>query len=327
MKNLAAIFFCIGILALILGAVLVGFAANEIYFLRPAEGAETVTVVIPEGATQGEISALLANGRLVSSRVLFKLYTKWRGVDTQFQHGIFEIVRGTSIRKIVNQLTVSEADETTITVIEGWTIREMAAYLAEKTDVTAEAYKTSAEARAWQDEFAFLDIKPSGHDLEGFLFPDTYRILKAASAEDVIRKQLITFERRVGEIAYDDLILASIVEREVRGEEDRRMVADLFKRRIEAGIGLQADSTVNYITGKNTPSISYEDTKIDSPYNTYKYRGLPPGPISNPGLESINAVRNPLPNDFFYFLTDAEGDVHYAKTLEEHNRNKSQYLQ
>lgn len=326
MKNLVAIFFCVGILALILGAVLVGFAANEIYFLHPAEGAETVTVVILEGATQAEINTLLENERLVSSGLLFKIYTKWRNADTQFKPGVFDVVRGSSMRQIVNQLTVGHTDETVITMIEGWTIREMAAYLAEKTDITAEAYKTSAASAAWKNEFEFLDVLPVRNDLEGFLFPDTYRILKAGFAEDVIRKQLAAFEKKVGEIAYDDLILASIVEREVRGEKDRRMVADLFKRRIAAGIGLQADSTVNYITGKNTPSISYEDIKIDSPYNTYKYRGLPPGPISNPGLEAVNAVRNPLANDYLYFLTDPEGIVHYGRTLEEHNKNRVRYL-
>lgn len=326
MKNLVIIFFCFGLLVLIFGAVLVGFAANEIYFLRPAEGAETITAVVPAGVTQNEIGALLVKERLVSSRLLFKLYTKWRGADTQFQYGTFEIVRGSSIRKIVNQLTVSQADEVMITMIEGWTIREMAAYLEEATAIATDDFLESATASLWQEEFAFLGAKPSSRDLEGFLFPDSYRILKSAAAEDVIRKQLTAFAVKAGEISYDDLILASIVEREVRGEQDRRMVANLFQRRLKIGMGLQADSTVNYVTGKNTPALSAEDKELDTPYNTYKYRGLPPGPISNPSLESIDAVRRPFANDYWFFLTDSEGNVHYGKTLEEHNVNKARYL-
>lgn len=285
-----------------------------------------MTIIIPEGATQAEISEQLVGANLISSPFLLKIYAKLRGADTQFQSGTFDIVRGSSMRRIVNQLIESRADETSVTIIEGWTVPEIADYLAGTTDIMAEAYVAATRSVAWQEEFAFLNVKPASRDLEGFLFPDTYRILKQASAEDITRKQLATFEIKVGDISYDDLILASIVEREVRGLRDRRTVADLFKRRLEAGVGLQADSTVNYVTGKNTPAISIEDTKIDSPYNTYKYRGLPPGPISNPGLESVNAVHNPLANDHWFFLTDREGDVHYAKTLEEHNVNKLRYL-
>jgi UPF0755 protein len=316
-----------GILVLIFGAVLFGFAMNEVYFLRPGDDTVVVRVEIPEGATQASIGVLLKEQELVSSPFLFKLYTKWRDADTEFQQGTFDVVRGSSMRRIVNQLLAGrEATEQTITIIEGWTLQEMAAYLDRESAISENEFTAAARAGGWEEDFTFLKVKPSGADLEGFLFPDTYRVFADASGTDVVRKQLTNFEQKVGKISYDDLILASIVEREVRGERDQRMVADLFLRRIEIGMGLQADSTVNYVTGKNTPAISFDDTRLDTPYNTYKHRGLPPGPISNPGLESIEAVRNPLKNDFLYFLTDPAGNVHYGRTFEEHNQNKAQYL-
>lgn len=298
------IFLVIGFLTLIFGAVLVGFSANEIYFLQPT-GSEAIRIDIQPGATVSEISQILVDEKLISSPLLFKLYVRQRNLETEFQRGTFLIVRGTSIRKIVNLMTgIVPKGELQITIIEGWAIREISA------------------------ELESLGIKENqiAPKLEGYLFPDTYRIFKDATADDLVRKAQTNFEEKVGAISKEDLILASIVEREVRGEQDRGMVADLFQRRLKIGMALQADSTVNYVTGKNTPALSAEDKALETPYNTYKYRGLPPGPISNPGIEAINAVRNPIPNQYLYFLTDHQGGVHYARTLEEHNQNKAQFL-
>jgi UPF0755 protein len=129
-----------------------------------------------------------------------------------------------------------------------------------------------------------------------------------------------------GRPLFDVVTMASIVEAEVRGDEDRRMVADIFWRRLDVGMALQADSTVNYVTGKGHASVSLEDTEVESRYNTYKYPGLPFGPICNPGLSAIKAAVDPKPNAYWYFLTDKEGTVHYGKTLDEHNTNKAIYL-
>lgn len=307
MRQLGTIFFCFGLLALIFGAVVTGFAANEIYFLRPAENAPRVTITISEGATAGEIARQLADERLVSSPRLFEWYVRVRDLDRAVGQGTFEIARGTSMRAIANLLTFADRPEKTITVIEGWTRREIADYLV-SVGIPRDDFLAASEG------------------LEGYLFPDTYRIFSDATAEDIVQKMRANFDTKVGVISRDDLILASIVEREVARDEDRRMVADIFRRRLDVGWALQADSTVNYVTGKRTPSISLADRDLDSPYNTYRYPGLPPGPISNPGLSAINAVRNPESNDFWYFLTDTEGNVHYARTLEEHNENRARYL-
>lgn len=307
MKHLPIIFFCFGIFLLIFGAVLAGFAANEIYFLRPAEGAPPVTVEVPAGASLDEVARLLADERLVSSPQLFEWYVRWRDLDRSIQPGTYTIARGTSMRQIANLLTSIGNRELTITTIEGWTRTDMADYLV-----------TVGIPRA--------DFLAASAGLEGYLFPDTYRIFSDATAADVVAKMRANFDAKVGEISRDDLILASIVEREVATDRDRRLVADIFLRRLEIGWALQADSTVNYVTGKDTPAISATDRNLDSPYNTYRYRGLPPGPISNPGLSAINAVRNPVSNSYWYFLTDPAGNVYYASSLDEHNENKAKFL-
>ncbi|HYC34769.1 MAG TPA: endolytic transglycosylase MltG [Candidatus Paceibacterota bacterium] len=171
---------------------------------------------------------------------------------------------------------------------------------------------------------------------EGYLFPDTYFLLPDIAPSELVARLEDTFWMRVeekfgwkkeeSEKTYDTLILASILEEEVRGLSDKKMVADIFQRRMKIGMPLQADSTLAYITGRDSLSLTVDDLKSDSPYNSYTKKGLPPTPISNPGLESIEAALNPEPNKYLYFLTDEDGKVYYAKTFDEHKQNKFKYL-
>ncbi len=169
------------------------------------------------------------------------------------------------------------------------------------------------------------------------MFPDTYRIFKNATAQDIIEKMLDNFDQKISselrtEISkqnksiFDIITLASIVEKELSADEDRAIAADIFYRRMEIGMPLQSDATVNYVTGKKETRPSVDDTHTDSLYNTYQNRGLPPGPISNPGLSAIKAVIYPKANNYYYFLTTEEGDVIYSRTNDEHAENKAKYL-
>jgi UPF0755 protein len=166
--------------------------------------------------------------------------------------------------------------------------------------------------------------------LEGYLFPDTYRFYAGTPAETVVRKMLDTYEAKIASLKnqpdHADLTLASLVESEVKTDADRAKVADILKRRLAAGMPLQLDSTVNYATGKSSPAVSSNDLAVNSPYNTYKYKGLPPGPIANPGMSSISAALAPTPNPYWYFLTAPDGTVIYSQTLVEHNAAKAKYL-
>lgn len=163
-------------------------------------------------------------------------------------------------------------------------------------------------------------------DLAGYLFPDTYRFYQDASVEDAIQKMQNNFEQKVGQISYNDLILASIVQKEVVKQEDMKKVAGIFLKRLKAKMPLQSDATINFITGKNLIQPSIEDTKTESFFNTYLHLGLPPKPICNPGLTAIKAVRNPEKTEYWYFLTPPNMETIYSKTLEEHNRAKAKFL-
>ncbi len=207
--------------------------------------------------------------------------------------------------------------------------------------------------------------KPAKTSLEGYLFPDTYRFAKGAQPADVITKMLDNFSKRVASLGvesagndfvitgyedlrvsggdnlaglslYDIITLASIIERESGGNgpmslaEERGLIAGVFYNRLMSGQGLESDATVNYITGKNTPGVSGSDTQINSPYNTYRYAGLPPGPIGAPSLGSIQAALHPTKSDYFYFLhKQPSGEVIFSKTFAEHtkarqgNKNRS----
>ena len=132
--------------------------------------------------------------------------------------------------------------------------------------------------------------------------------------------------KKQGKTIFEVVSLASIIEREVPNDEDKKMIADIFLKRLNIGMALQSDATINFITGKGMTQPTYDDLKIDSLYNSYLYPGLPPGPISNPGLSSIEAVIYPISNNYYFFLTTKEGEVIYSVDYDEHLRNKAKYL-
>lgn len=320
----------------------------------------TVVFTIQSGESAQMVSRRLKEEGVIGSSILFRQYAKWTRRDNTLRPGTYTLPERTSILFAIDTLTDTRSQERTITLLEGWTIRDMGEYLVEKGAVTSTAAwydvvgtppgpgkKLVATPNEFIDSFGadLTYIFPFGEaTLEGFLFPDTYRIRSDATAQDIAYMMVQTYFKKAPRVTFslpgeeppdgdvfDDkeygrIILASILEREVRSDEDRRKVADLFQRRLKAGMALQADSTVNYITGKKIASITLDDRDIDSLWNTYKYPGLPPTPISNPSASAIQAVLNPEPNDAWYFLTDDEGTVHYATTHDEHVANKNRYL-
>jgi UPF0755 protein len=237
-----------------------------------------------------------------------------------------------------------QVEETTITLIEGWTVDDMAEHF-EKQGMFSKKDFLDAAAKFDTSEFPLLN-RPANKDLEGYLFPDTYRFAKDSTPDQVITKMLANFSSRLGSIGVDEattkhndlslyeiITLASIIEKESGGQgtpsgnlslqDERNLVASVFYNRLGIGQALESDATVNYITGKDTPAASAQDIQVNSAYNTYKYPGLPPGPISNPSLGSIKAALNPAQSDYFYFLhKQPSGEVEFSKTFEEHKRKK-----
>lgn len=250
---------------------------------------------------------------------------------------------------------VVKAPEQNITVIEGWNNGEIADTLQSKNLISPKDF-AALEKSFDVSAYPVLASKPKSADLEGFLFPDTYTVFSPSAdlatntaGSLIIKKMLDNFSQKFtaqmladtqnqGKTVYQIIILASIIEKEtgrnaVTDEEkqqladERKIIAGIFYNRLNIGMALQSDATVNFITGKNTPAVSEADTKINSPYNTYLYKGLPPGPICNPSLSSIMAAVYATKSDYFYFLSDPKtGQAIFAKTNDEQAANKQKYL-
>lgn len=307
---------------------------------------QAFTVAIPPGASAARIAGILKEVGITRTTFFPKALMYLSGIHKKMQFGTFLIPAGTNIFGVLHDLTQIQYQEREITLLEGWTLKDITDYLAVQQVATraglvamaGEPRKYNGQGvKDWRTEFSVLKSQPNGASLEGFIFPDTYRINLNASAEEIIRKTLQNFDKKLtpdlrAEITrqkktiFDIVTMASILEREVKSPEDKALVADIFWRRLARGMGLEADSTVNYATGKTLPSVTYADLKVNSPYNTYKYRGLPPGPISNPGLDSIRAAIYPKTNPYWYFLTTKAGQVIYSKTYNEQINNKKKYL-
>lgn len=334
---------------LLIAAIVAGYLANEFYF-RSGEG-EAKNFVVQPGENVKEIAERLEQAGIISNDSVFRIYVRWTGVDRNFQTGAFALKPGTSMAALATALTAPEACIVRATIIEGWTIRDIGFYFENKAMFQAEEifeqaglqavdYRTvdiENPAEKWQSEFEFLSSKPDYISLEGYLFPDTYYFFEDVTAEGAVRRMLENFDRKMkpewreeiarqGKTIFEIITMASIIEREMYGLEARKMVSDIFWKRLEIGMPLQSDASVNYVTGKKTARPSIDDTRVDSPYNTYKYPGLPLGPISNPSSEAIEAAIYPAPNEYYYFLTTPEGEIIYSKDHDEHVRNKQKYL-
>lgn len=249
----------------------------------------------------------------------------------------------------------TKAPETTLRFLEGWNIQEIADYLAEdnnrdnlKTIVKASDF-IAAQKKFPKSDYPLLASIPPNFGLEGFLFPDSYRFYTSSlnsqnnSAQDIsneiIAKMLDNFSQKFTPdmvlqakaknlSVYQAVTLASIIEKETTGDwEEKRIIAGIFYNRLGLGMPLQSDATVNYATKKNLPSPTNQDLETNSPYNTYKYPGLPPGPICSPSLLSLKAALDPASTKYLYFLHDQKtGKAIYAETFEQHVANKFKYL-
>lgn len=331
----------VGIASVFLGLIMIisgGFYWYEITSPNTPTDAVAEFIIYPgQGSTV--ISNRLKVDGLIRSPRSFQLYTWIHGISSRLLPGTYQIPRNLTIPQVATMLYSGEAvsKERTLTFIEGWSNQEIASYLEQQHVVTAVDFFAAVQKKAdWWDSYPVLATRPRDRDLEGYLFPDTYRVFKDATAQDIVKKMLDNLEQKItpdvryeitrqGKTIHQILTLASIIEKEVSRDDDRKLVADIFYKRIAAGIGLQSDATVNYVTGKGTTRPSLDDLKQDTPYNTYTHRGLPPGPICNPSLSSIMATMYPTANPYYYFLTTPDGTVIYSKTHVEHVAAKAKY--
>lgn len=337
-RNFLKVIFFLGVLILFIFALIFHYYVQGISE-KYSESREVKRFVIGPGQSSEEISENLQQQGLIKSSLYFNVYAWQTGLDSRLQAGEYDIPQNLNIREIMRILTRARArNQYKITIIEGWNIRDIAKYLEKRNIFSQEKFLEKVRKKQdWWDVYSLVREKPKEADLEGYLFPDTYLVFEDASLDDIIEKMLSTLEKKItpemraqseknAMTFHEALTLASIIEKEVSGSNDRKIVSGIFHKRLKLGIGLQADSTVNYVTGKNALRSTRDDILIDNPYNTYKYRGLPPGPIANPGLDAISAALNPEESPYLYFLTTPQGEVIYSKTFDEHISAKKKYL-
>lgn len=295
---------------------------------------------VAKGWGSTKISQELEKTGLIRNALVFQFYVWTNGISSRLLDGDYFLAPNLNIPRIAGILShgAGNTKEITLTVIEGWNNKDYAKYLSDQGIASSQDFFALIEKKAdWWDNYDFLVVKPKNLDLEGYLFPDTYRVYRDATTQDIVQKMLNNFGNKLtpalrqeiirqGKSINDIVTLASILEKEVSTDSDRKLVADVFYKRLEKGMPLQADSTVNYASGKSVTQSSAADLKIDSPYNTYKYKGLPPGPICNPSLSAILAAIYPTANPYWYFLTTPDGKVIYSKTHDEHVAAKAKYL-
>lgn len=278
---------------------------------------------IQKGEGSKDIAINLKEQGLIRWALPFRIYVLVRGISGDLQAGVYQVSSAMNIPQMAGKFVRGEVAQETITIIEGWNLRDIAWYFENKGMFQAE-------------ELFEMNGGWTGN-LEGYLFPDTYQVNRGESLEEIIARFQDNFEQKLapylneisqaGKTLAEIIIMASLIEKEVQTKADKEIVSGILWKRLRAGIPLQVDATITYITGEKNIKVSQEDTQIDSPYNTYLYYGLPAGPICNPGLDSIEAALNPVDSSYWYYLSTLEGETIFSKTLEEHNIAKAKYLE
>lgn len=276
--------------------------------------------LIKKGQSATEIGKELESEEIIKSALAFKIYLQFTGQTGKIQTGEFRLTSSDSLFQVVDSLFEGPI-ELWVTIPEGLRREEIA--------------QRFSDVLGKNDSFV-SDFLGASSSKEGYLFPDTYLFPREASASSIVNKMISTFNSRTKDLENksglsftDALILASLIERETKTDEERPVVAGIMLNRLNAGMPLQIDASVQYAVGitKNWwPVLTLDDISVSSPYNTYKNKGLPPAPIANPGLSSLNAAFSPEENDYWYYIHDPKGQIHYAQTLSEHNSNVSKYL-
>ena len=299
---------------------------------------EVVTVEIPEGSGTGAIGSILEENGLVKSAFSFKLKSRIDGNDGEYKAGSYELSPSMTLEEIMDIIIEGKQQTLTLTIPEGFTLNQIAEKVEEAGCCTADDFLQ--EAQNGDFDFEYNDSMVSGSArYEGFLYPDTYEVFENESAHSIIQRMLERFEEIYDQAAADSdmtssynvyqlVTVASLVEREAKLDEERPLVASVVYNRLAKGMNLQMCSTVQYALGTPKARLLYSDLEIDSPYNTYKYSGLPAGPIASPGKASLEAALNPADTDYLYFVLSAEGSSShkFAASGNDFNSYKEDYL-
>ncbi|MDD5639490.1 MAG: endolytic transglycosylase MltG [Candidatus Pacebacteria bacterium] len=335
------------ILICIFGFIFLVFAAGiflfSYYFSSlnavDIESSEQKIFTITSGERAKEIAQKLKDKKFIINDFTFLINLYLENKQNTIQSGDYLLAQNMSVNKIIEIITSGKTSARKLTIVEGWTLKDIALEL-EKIELAnaEEFYKiTGAPAMDYSNkvskpkdfskEFTFLSDKPQSLGLEGYLYPDTYYLTSEDSIENIIKKSLKNFDEKLtqelkneikkqGKSVFEIVTIASIIEKEVKGTSDRKMVSGVIQNRMKIGMALQIDATTLYGQSDGTKI----DNKKDSPYNTYLNRGLPLGPICNPSIDSIMAAIYPTANNYLFYLSARDGTTIFSKTFEEHKR-------
>lgn len=314
--------------------VIIIFLWQGIYLPKSYRQKESKLFSVEEGQGVLQIAKNLEKENLIRNRFFFKFFIILNWSQNKLQAGSYELSPAMSTSKIARKIVSGEIFQLKVVIPEGFTLKQIENELNAKLPRSDLGQYLVMDFKA---EFEILKDVPDEATLEGFLFPDTYYFSLKSDDNEIFKKFLDNFNKKItpnleneiklkNKSVFEIITMASLIEKEVKTLEDKKMVSGILWKRLKNGIPLQVDATITYITDGNSAKISIADTKIDSPYNTYKYRGLPIGPICNPGFESIMASLYPKDNNYWFYLSTPAGETIFSKTLEEHNIAKSRYL-
>jgi UPF0755 protein len=314
-------------------------AVAGVYYARVDEkyqgysGTERFVEIAP-GTGSRAIGKALVDAGVVRDEWTFRLAVSLTGTQRELKAGEYRFTTPASAKDVARKLARGEVFLRPITFPEGLSLKEMASIYQSRGLGTSAAFLAAA-----RNTSAVKALDPAARDLEGYLFPDTYNVPRKMSADALVHKMVQAFLRVYAETVQKEVearggnlreivTLASIVEKEAAQRDERPIIAAVYQNRLRIGMGLQCDPTVIYAlekAGRYTGNLTKADLKLDSPYNTYKYAGLPPGPIASPGRASLEAAARPAAVDYLYFVSRNDGSHVFATTLAEHNKNVKQW--
>lgn len=321
-------------LIIVLAAFFYGFFYVK-GLIAPVELTREVSFVVPAKASTSSISKILLDKGLIRNDLVFKIYAKYKGFEGNLRAGEYHFSGQVSLNDIKEKMSRGEIITETFTIPEGFNLKQMADSLAKKGMVDRERFLQVTREGSFSYEY--LPEPGTEGRLEGFLFPDTYQIIKDWPEEKIINMMLKRFDQvflpewreqaeKMGMTISEVVTLASIIEREAKASADRPLISSVFHNRMKKGMPLESCATVQFALGEVKEVLLYEDLEVDSPYNTYLHGGLPPGPIASPGRDSLEAALYPAEGNYLYFVAKPDGSHYFSRTLAEHNQAKRKYL-
>lgn len=302
-----------------------------------ASSSQGILLEVKPDSRVSDLARQLQAAGMIKSELVFRWYGRWQGLDRQVRPGPYLLAADLSVPEIWSVLTSGKIATVKVTIPEGYTLAQIAEVLEKKGLFKAEEFLAAAARIELPYDYWQPEGLSGSQRLEGYLFPATYDFPLNADPEEIIRSmaqrmaaeitpEFVAKARQLGLTPAQAITLASIVEREVKVDRERPRVAAVFLNRLRQGMKLESCATVQYALGKPRDRLFYKDLEVDSPYNTYKIKGLPPGPIAAPGHASLQAAVNPAAVDYLYFVVSRNGEHAFSRTWAEHLRNKARYL-